>query len=274
MNADKNSYKKSSFGPAFLFLGKRRREALAVYYAFCRLMDDIADEPDVKDRLAELSLWKEEIFRAFNGKAQTPLGQDIARMAPQYGMTQDRFLLLVEGMEADVQGRAYKDFEELQWYLWRVAGIVGLATLDILGIKGPQAQELARALGFAVQLTNIVRDVHEDAALGRVYLPEDLLAKHGLSRQDVLQNQNPARLAAVLAELAQKDKDFYRRAGEILRKLPARKTLPCRVMGSVYRTNLAKIEKTGFEFIRPVRLSKAEKALQCIYALYKTDFAA
>ena len=81
-------------------------------------------------------------------------------------------------------------------------------------------------------------------------------------------------MAAVLAELAQKDKDFYRRAGEILRKLPARKTLPCRVMGSVYRTNLAKIEKTGFEFIRPVRLSKAEKALQCIYALYKTDFAA
>ena len=177
MNADKNSYKKSSFGPAFLFLCKRRREALAVYYVFCRLMDDIADEPDVTDRLAELALWKEEISRAFSGKAQTPLGKDIARMAPQYGMTEDRFLLLIEGMEADVRGRVYKNFEELQWYLWRVAGIVGLATLDILGVKGPQAQELARAQGFAVQLTNIVRDVHEDAALGRVYLPEDLLAK-------------------------------------------------------------------------------------------------
>ena len=87
-------------------------------------------------------------------------------MAPQYGMTQDRFLLLIEGMEADVQGRVYKNFEELQWYLWRVAGIVGLATLDILGIKGPHAQELASALGFAVQLTNIVRDVHEDTAPG------------------------------------------------------------------------------------------------------------
>ena len=95
-----------------------------------------------------------------------PAGKDIARMAPQYGMTQDRFLLLIEGMEADVQGRVYKNFEELQWYLWRVAGIVGLATLDILGIKGPHAQELASALGFAVQLTNIVRDVHEDTAPG------------------------------------------------------------------------------------------------------------
>ena len=272
MNADKNSYKKSSFGPAFLFLCKRRREALAVYYAFCRLMDDIADEPDVKDRLAELALWREEITRAFNGEAK-PRWQRHRRMAPQYGMTQDRFLLLIEGMEADVQGRVYKNFEELQWYLWRVAGIVGLATLDILGIKGPHAQELASALGFAVQLTNIVRDVHEDTALGRVYLPEDLLAKHGLTRQDVLQNQNPARLAAALAELAQKDKDFYRRAWDVLHTLPARKILPCRVMGFVYRANLAKIEKTGFEFERAVRLSKTEKALQCIYALYKTDLA-
>ena len=106
-----------------------------------------------------------------------------------------------------------------------------------------------------------------------MYLPEDLLAKHGLTRQDVLQNQNPARLAAALAELAQKDKDFYRRAWDVLHTLPARKILPCRVMGFVYRANLAKIEKRAFEFDRAVRLSKTEKALQCIYALYKTDLA-
>lgn len=272
MKADKNSYKKSSFGPAFLFLCKRRRDALAVYYSFCRLMDDIADEPDVEDRLGELALWKEEINRAFEGCAQTPLGKDVARIAGQYAMARDRFLLLIEGMEADVCGRSYPNGEALQWYLWRVAGIVGLATLDILGVKGPHAEELARAEGFAVQLTNIVRDVHEDAARGRVYLPEDLLKKHGLTPEEVLQNAKPQALAGALAELAGTAKNFYRRTAEILRTLPARKTLACRAMGLVYRANLAKIEKTDFVFAKSVKLSRAEKALQCFYALYKTNF--
>ena len=273
MTVSDTAYKKSSFGPAFLFLDKSRRQALAAYYAFCRLADDIADEPGVTDRLGELALWREEIGRVFSTAPQTPLGQELQRVATAYNMKPDRFLLLLEGMQADVQGRSYANFEELEWYLWRVAGIVGLATLDILGIKGPQAQALARALGFAVQTTNIVRDVHEDAALGRVYLPQDLLDAHGLTRQDVLQNVAPARLAAALAQLAGRSKEFYRQAGQIMYSLPARKMLPCRVMGLVYRENLAKIEKTGFVFSRPVKLSKPEKALQCIYALCKTDFA-
>ncbi len=265
-------YKKSSFGPAFLFLDKTRREALAAYYAFCRLADDIADEPGVSDRLGELTLWREEIGRVFDGKAQTPLGKELQQIAARYNMKPDRFLLLLEGMQADIQGRSYANFEDLEWYLWRVAGIVGLATLDILGVKGSQAQALARALGFAVQTTNIIRDVYEDASLGRVYIPQDLLEAHGLSRQDLLSSAHPSRLPGVLAVLAGKSNEFYRQAGQLMRVLPARKMLPCRVMGFVYRANLAKIEKTGFLFDRPVKLSKPEKALQCIYALCKTDF--
>lgn len=271
MKADNAAYKKSSFGPAFLFLDKRRRAALAAYYAFCRLMDDIADEPNVEDRLGELALWKEEVHRIFNGTPQTPLGKDLQKTAADFAMKEDRFLLLIEGMEADVQGRQYATFEELEWYLWRVAGIVGLATLDILGVKGPQAQALARALGFAVQTTNIVRDVQEDALLGRVYLPQQWLEQEQLSRRDVLQYQNPKALAKVLARLALLSREFYAKANEIMHKLPARKMLPCRVMGFVYRANLAKIEKTGFVFARPVKLSKTEKIIQCIYALCKTD---
>ena len=266
------AYKKSSFGPAFLFLDKPRRQALAAYYAFCRIADDIADEPGIEDRLAELSFWREEIQRAFADQAQTPLGKDVQKMISAYGIKPDRFLLLLEGMQADVQGRAYATFEELEWYLWRVAGVVGLATLDILGVKGSQAQALARALGFAVQSTNIIRDVHEDAAMGRVYLPQDLLAQHGLTRQDILQNKNPQALSGALAKLAGRSKEFYHQAAQIMQALPARKMLPCRVMGFVYRANLAKIEKTGFVFERSVKLSKAEKALQCIYAICKTDF--
>lgn len=273
MNADAAAYKKSSFGPAFLFLDKNRREALAVYYAFCRLADDIADEPGVQDRLGEIARWKEEIRRVFAGNPATKLGIKLKEISARYAIKEDRFLLLLEGMEADINSRSYKTLEDLQWYLWRVAGVVGLATLDILGVKGPQAEHLARALGFAVQTTNIVRDVYEDASLGRVYLPEDMLSSRSLTRADVLGGARREELSFVLADLAQISKQYYCRAGDILRTFPARKILPCRVMGFVYRANLAKIEKKGFAFAHPVKLSKFEKALQCIYALYKTDFA-
>lgn len=273
MKPDGASYKKSSFGPAFLFLGKKRRAAMAAYYAFCRLMDDIADEPDVIEPQKELDFWREEIKHVFENKAETELGRELQNITAQFGVKPDRFLLLIEGMEADLGGRSYKTFEELEWYLWRVAGVVGLATLDILGVKGPKADELAKDLGFAVQLTNIVRDVHEDAKTGRVYLPEDLLNEYGLTRKDVLQNAKPDALAQALAHVAARSKEYYGRAGKVMKELPARKMLPCRVMGRVYRANLAKIEKTDFRFDGAVKLSKPEKLLHCIYALFKTDIA-
>ena len=105
MSVDFSSYKKSSFGPAFSFLEKEQREALAVYYAFCRLMDDIADEPDFPEPQKELIFWKEEIVRVFQGKPTTQLGRDIQKISQKYEMPCDRFLLLIEGMEADLQGR-------------------------------------------------------------------------------------------------------------------------------------------------------------------------
>lgn len=267
MNPDKASYKKSSFGPAFFFLDKRRRTALAVYYAFCRLMDDLADEPGVENREAELNSWREEIRRVYSGNPQTELGKEIAGISQEFGIPENRFSLLIEGMLADVHGKRYATQKELDWYLWRVACIVGLATLDILGVKGHKAEELSLALGSAVQLTNIVRDVHADALLGRVYLPEDLLAEHALTRQDVLQNTQPQKLACALAQLSQKSYQLYAQADKYMLALPARKMLPCCVMSCVYRANLAKIEKKGFVFDKEIKLSKPEKMLQGIYAL-------
>ena len=273
MNTDHTAYKKSSFGPAFLFLDKKRRQALAVYYSYCRLMDDIADEPGVKDRAAALGFWREEIDRVFTEMPTTQLGIDIYKIVRQFSIPQDRFSLLIEGMEADVQQERYENLGALRWYLWRVAGIVGLATLDILGVKGPKAEELAYALGAAVQLTNIVRDVHDDAKLGRVYLPQDLLTKYKLTNEDVLNNTQPQVLARVLQELAQLSKNYYAQATQIMRTLPKRKMLPCRMMGLVYRANLAKIERRGFVFSQTIKLSRLEKVLQGIYALLQTDFA-
>lgn len=270
MMPDTSSYKKSSFGPAFFFLSKRKREALANYYSFCRLMDDIADEPTVKDPAKELNLWKEEITLLYQGKPQTELGKALAEDIREYAIPQDRFFMLIEGMTFDLQGKNYPDFKALSGYLYRVAVIVGLATLDILGVKGNSAKELSESLGTAVQLTNIIRDVHDDALMGRVYLPEDLMAQYGLTRDEVLHGTNPENLAKLLEHLQTLALSYYGDASLLMRKLPRLKMLPCWMMMCVYRANLAKIKKMGFMFTRSVKLTKIEKFKQVLYALFYT----
>ncbi len=272
MTANQNSYKKSSFGPAFFFLGKRRRAALADYYEFCRLMDDIADEPTVQNPQQELVFWQKEVHRLYEGSPETELGQRLAQDVRVFGMLPDRFLLLIEGMQADLSGRRYATEKALEEYLLRVAVIVGRATLDILGVKGAQADALSWQLGCAVQLTNIVRDVADDKKLGRVYLPESLLARQGLSRADVLAANPPAALKKVLAEVAQMAARHYREAFALMKGFSPWKMLPCRVMGYVYLKNLAKIERAGFPLLSPVKLSKREKLQSVFYALFKTFF--
>ncbi len=272
MRPNKNAYKRSSFGPAFFFLSRRRREALADYYEFCRLMDDIVDEPDCVDPQAELAYWELEIRRVYDGNPQTDLGKRLKKDIQAFLLPQDRFLLLIEGMRADLEGRLYSSEQALEWYLYRVAVIVGAATLDILGIKGKEADQLARWEGMAVQLTNIIRDVPEDSRRGRVYLPDDLLVRFGLTRKDVLENRSPRAVAEVLKVMAGRAEVFYQKAFLQMGKFNRLKMIPCRVMGYVYLKNLAKIKKTGFIFTCPVKLTKGEKITGMIYALFQTFF--
>lgn len=265
MTATQNSYKKSSFGPAFLFLSKPRRKALADYYEFCRLMDDIADEPS-ENPLSQLDFWQQEITRLYNNQPQTDLGKRLQAHINQFHIPQDRFLLLIEGMRADLQGKKYASFEDLNWYLHRVAVVVGQATLDILGVQSPKADQLAWALGSAVQLTNIIRDVSDDARLQRVYLPCDIAAK------EILLEKNAPILKTLLYQTAQKAHAKYKQAFALMNEFPRLKMLPCRIMGYVYLKNLAKIEVGGFCVTRPVKLTKREKLQAVSYGLFKTFF--
>ncbi len=272
MAENNTSYQKSSFGPAFFFLSKRRRAALAAYYEFCRLMDDIADEPNRQDPHRQLDFWQAEIQRIFDGNAQTELGKQLSPIVKEFAIHKDRFLLLIEGMRADLQAKPYDTLGALDWYLYRVAVVVGLATLDILDVRGPQAQTLADNLGRAVQLTNIIRDVPADAQLGRVYLPGDLLAGYGVSREEVLSGKPSEKLAKALHELAVLARDYYGKAEENMSKLPRLKMIPCYMMACVYAKNLAKIKKSGFKFERPIKLTKPEKLLGVFHACCKTLF--
>ncbi len=263
--SDVNAYKKSSFGPAFFFLRPRKRSALAHYYAFCRLADDIADEPNNNPQRA-LDQLAQEVEYIYVGVPQTEWGKALVDDVREFLIPKDRFTLLIEGMRADLEQKRYASFEELQWYLYRVAVIVGKATLDILGVRGEKADALADALGSAVQLTNVVRDVQEDAQLGRVYLPGALTA------QEILENKNPATLISLREQAAQHAKEQYAQAFKLMDEFWPTQMLPCRVMGYVYQQNLAKIEEKGFAYKAPVKLSKFEKLQMVGYAIIKTLF--
>ena len=261
------AYKKSSFGPAFFFLNRQERQALAHYYAFCRLADDIADEPNRQDPAAELNALAQEIEFIYIDAPKTDWGKALLQDIRTFKLPKDRFTLLIEGMRADLEKKRYATFEELDWYLYRVAVIVGKATLDILGIKDTsQANELAFCLGRAVQLTNIVRDVYDDARLGRVYLPCQL------SAQEILAGTHEAEVKKLLAQTANRAHENYVRAFEFMEYFWPTKMLPCRIMGYTYQKNLAKIEKTGFSFTRTIKLSKPEKLQMVLYAIFKTLF--
>lgn len=263
------SYKKSSFGPAFLFLSKERRKALSCYYAFCRMMDDIVDEPGHTNPAQELDEWTEEIRRVYNGTPQTSLGRDLQKAVRRFDIPADRFLLLIEGMRADLTPHIYVSYKDLEWYLYRVACVVGLAVTDILGVQNQTADEVALALGQAVQLTNIIRDVWEDAQNCRVYLPQEDLHQFGLSEKDILLGSQPEQIARLLAFEAERAEALYKQAYRAMRGPYWQKLLPCRIMGYVYYANLAKIKESGFLFRRKIKLTKAEKIRNLIYALFK-----
>ncbi len=259
------AYTKSSFGPSFLFLSRRKRAALAHYYTFCRLADDIADEPNEQPQRA-LQLLAQEVAYIYLGAPKTDWGKALVDDVRKFNLPKDRFTLLIEGMQADLDQKCYASFEELAWYLYRVAVIVGKATLDILGVHGEKADELAQTLGSAVQLTNIVRDVREDAKLGRVYLPCALTA------QDILTGQNQELVTQLCQQAAQRAHENYRRAFNLMDEFWPTVMLPCRVMGYVYQKNLAKIERAGFISQESLKLTKFEKLQMVGYALLKTLF--
>ena len=261
----KQAYKKSSFGPAFFFLGRQKRAALAHYYTFCRMADDAVDEPNENPQRT-LQQLAQEIEFVYLGAPKTDWGHALVDDVRKFNIPRDRFTLLLEGMQADLSQKQYATFEELNWYLYRVAVIVGKASLDILGVKGDKADQLAQTLGSAVQLTNIVRDVYEDAKLNRVYLP------CALTGQEILTNQNVALVKQKAQQAAQLARENYRQAFALMDEFWPLTMLPCRVMGYVYQKNLAKIEKAGLLIPTPLKLTKFEKIQAVCYALIKTFF--
>lgn len=260
----------SSFRPAFFFLDKERRRALSAYYGFARTVDDIADEPGMpaEERRRRLAGWRKTIEDLFSGRApEGALEAELALAVKAFPLRREHFLLVIDGVEADLDKKSYATYAELEHYMYRVASAVGMACLAISGYDAPDAGLLAEKMGYAVQLTNIIRDAAEDYAAGRIYLPAEDLARFRCSPAELGgSNYTPDFIELMKFEAARAEALYAEALGLAD---PARKSglVPALIMGCLYRELLAKISRGGFRIKEGrVRLNPAQKAL----ALYKT----
>jgi phytoene synthase len=251
----------SSFYYSFLFLPPERRRAIMALYAFCREVDDVVDECD-DPRLAadQLAGWRAEIDELYAGRPRHPVTQALLAVLPRFRLLREQLLEIIDGMEMDLRQTRYPDFKALSLYCYRVASVVGLLAAEIFGYTDPRTLEYAHDLGMAFQLTNIIRDVGEDARRGRIYLPTDELERFGVAAADILNARHSENFRRLMEFQIERAEGYYAQA---LNRLPDadRKTqLPGLIMAAIYRTLLGDIRRdTGLVLRRRASLSPLRK---------------
>ena len=247
---DKAAASGSSFYYSFLFLPTERRRAITALYAYCREVDDVVDEcTDPGVARTKLAWWREEVARLYEGKPQHPVARALADVIQPYGITQDQLLTVIDGMAMDLEYNRYPDFDTLKLYCHRVAGVVGLMSARIFGYTDARTLEYAADLGLAFQLTNIIRDVGEDARRNRVYLPLDELAKAGLDAAKIVhgnaQDSDGPAFRQLMEQQVVRAQATYDRAFARLPKQDRKAQIPGIIMAAIYRTLLEEIRADG-----------------------------
>jgi len=256
----------SNLALAFVMLPKARRDAMSVLYAFCREVDDVADEEQVatEKRREQLGAWREDVRRATDGgAAQFAVNRELQPVAKQFHLPFSLFDELIQGCEMDLEKKRYENYEELELYCYRVASVVGLLSIEIFGYRNPRSRDYAIYLGKALQLTNILRDVRTDAERGRIYLPQAELARFKVSDREILNFEYSDRFRALAESVAARAKHFYQLARETLPPEDRRSMVAANLMGEVYWRLLRKLERQQFNVFgpKPTRLNKAQKLL-------------
>ncbi len=250
-----------NFYYAFVTLPRKRRRAIYAAYAFARLADDIADgDAALEDKAAQLSELRVRLRAAFAGAPETPVLLALADAAQTYGIDPSLFEQLLDGVEMDLTPRRYATFGELRDYCYHVASVVGLISIEIFGYDDPRARDAAIDLGLAMQLTNIMRDVKEDADAGRVYLPQDEMAQFGYTEDALRAGVVDEHFVALMRHQAARARAYYERGAELLDYLSPRSRACPAVLHGLYSRLLDRIERRGFDvFSERVRLSSSEK---------------
>jgi squalene synthase HpnD len=254
----------SSFYWAFRFLPRQRREGVFAVYAFCRIVDDIADgKSSVEEKLDALDEWRTEVRRMFAGQPTQMVSRALLMPIERFDLHQEDFLAVIDGMVMDASGRmCAPGLLELELYCRRVAGAVGKLSASIFGVRRPEGRSLALSLGQALQYTNILRDFAEDADDGRLYVPRELLDAHGIASRDpqvVLRHPAMERVAAEMVAMAEMR---FRAARRVLKTLPRGPSRPARIMLTTYQRLLSRLITRGFApavLAQPARISAAAR---------------
>lgn len=266
----------SNLALAFILLPKAKRHAMSVLYAFCREVDDVADEETIplEKRRADLAAWREDVRLACNGGAPSfPVNRELQAVIAQYRLPFSHFDELIRGVEMDLDTHRYQTFEELEQYCYRVASVVGLLSVEIFGYQNADCRQYAIYLGQALQLTNILRDVRNDAERGRIYFPLAELEKHQVAPREILAFEYSDRFAQAAASVAARAKHFYALAGRTLPAEDGRSMIAAELMGEVYWRLLRELERRRFDVFgpHPARVSRAEKILLILRTWFRLN---
>jgi phytoene synthase len=250
----------SNFYYAFMLLPAARRRALYAVYAFCRFVDDIADDDSITDPAAMLARWRDELDNVFAGTPTRPVSRALAENTARFNIPRRYFEEVIDGVEMDLSQRRYETFDELSLYCRRVASAVGLICIEIFGYSNPASRLYAEKLGLAFQLTNIIRDVREDAGRGRIYLPLEDLRRFGVTESELLNGVYNDRFRALMAFEASRARSFYREAADALPSEDRPSMLSAEAMRLIYSALLEQIVRSEYRvFDRRHRLSTPRK---------------
>lgn len=261
--ADASGARQSNLAFALAGLGRERQADAMVFYDFCRIVDDIADSNILSpsEKTHELARWKEALA------SRHGLPAALLRLIEKYQLDVTLLIAIIQGVEMDIAPQYYATHEDLQAYCWRVACAVGLVSIEIFGCRNPLSKTYAENLGQALQLTNIIRDVAEDAAMGRVYLPLEDLQKFGITPEELLQGNPGETFSQLMRYEAQRASDLFARTRVSLPAGDAPALLPAEIMRLFYEKLLRRMSKDGFRvFQKRYRLGKLEKIWTLLYA--------
>jgi 15-cis-phytoene synthase len=240
----------SSFYYSFLFLPPERRRAITALYAFCREVDDAVDDSaDPQLAASKLGWWSAEVANLYAGKPQHPVTQALQPHLEKFGIRAERLGEIIAGMQMDLTQTRYLDWPALERYCHRVAGVVGLLAAGIFGYRDARTLDYARDLGIAFQLTNIIRDVGEDARKNRIYVPMDDMQQFSVTAEDILQARETEQFRDLMAFQADRAKQCYRKALGALPAVDRRAQRPGLIMAAIYRALLGEIERDRFRVL-------------------------
>jgi 15-cis-phytoene synthase len=251
----------SNFFYSFLLLPAAKRRSIRDIYAFCRILDDIVDQDHAgRDPYSDLQFWRDELEACFQGYPTTPFGERLTDTIEEFELPRQHFIDLIDGMEMDLRWQSYQTFADLREYCYRVASAVGLICIEIFGYESPRTREYAVNLGLALQLTNILRDLKEDSARGRVYIPLEDLERFGYSEQDLRANVYNAPFVELMKFEHARALSFFKTAAASLPEQDRASLFAAEIMGAIYRELLDEVAAVQFDVFRnKVTISKARR---------------